>query len=569
MNARHSTSADCPWARDLLWRTAGAAAIAAACVLVCRGQAAAAEFEIGVTPVVSGLSAPVDIANAGDSRLFVVDRAGVIRIVEADRTVRVAPFLDIRAKVQLVGESGLLGLAFHPSYGTNGFLYVDYVNLDGNIVIARYSVSADPNLADPDSESIVLTITHQPFANHNGGDLNFGPDGYLYISVGDGAGFNSFNGQNRLTMLGKILRIDVDGGPPYAIPADNPFVADPNTLDEIWALGFRNPFRFSFDRLTGDMFIGDVGDVALEEVDFEPSGSAGGINYGWRCYEGSQPFNLTGCGPIGDYTFPIHEYGHGPACAIIGGFVYRGNLFPTANGHYLFGDFCSGELWSLSPDGGSGWDLHEHGSVLPPFSASAFGEDASGEVYLGSLADETVYQVVARLGCPAVPLGTCRQASPGHAQLLIRNDASAAHARRLTWKWKGVTPLGAFGDPVAADYALCIYAGTPQALAVEASVPSGATCPKCWSAAIRGFKYRDSGAAGEGIRKMVLKAGDVPGKARVLVKGTGELLPPLPAVPVTGPLRVQLINGDDECWEATFSPPATRNANNVFRDSSD
>jgi glucose/arabinose dehydrogenase len=570
MNARHNTSAVYRCASGLLWSRSSAAAIAV-CVLLGRGQAAGAEFEVGLTPVASGLSASVDIANAGDSRLFVVDREGVIRIVQSDRTVLGTPFLDIRSKVQVLGESGLLGLAFHPSYSTNGFLYVDYVNLDGNIVIARYSVSGDPNLADPDSESIVLTVTHQPFPNHNGGDLNFGPDGYLYISVGDGAGFNSFNGQERLSLLGKILRIDVDGGPPYAIPVDNPFVADPNTLDEIWALGFRNPYRFSFDRLSGDMFIGDVGEDVREEVDFEPNGSAGGVNYGWRCYEGSLPFNLTGCGPIGDYTFPIHEYAHGPACAVIGGFVYRGSLYPTLNGHYLFTDFCTGDLWSLLPDGGGGWELNGFGPLVPPFGAGGFGEDADGEVYVGSMADETVYQVVTRLGCPAAPLGACRQPGPGQAQLLIRNDANAVEGRKLTWKWKkgDVTPLGAFGDPIAADYALCIYAGTTQALAVEASVPSGASCPACWSTTGKGFKYRDSGLAGEGIRKMVLKSGDLPGQAKVVVKGKGAWLPSLPAVPVTDPLRVQLINSDDECWEATYSAPATRNANNVFKDSSD
>ena len=570
MNARHSASAEGRGGRGLS-RGASGAVVIAVCALLRSGHAVGAEYEVGLMPVAGGLSQPVDIANAGDSRLFVVDREGVIRIVQPDRTVRGTPFLDIRSKVQLIGESGMLGLAFHPSYSINGFLYVDYVNLDGNLVIARYSASSDPNLADPNSESIVLTITHQPFPNHNGGDLNFGPDGYLYISVGDGAGFNSFNGQERLSLLAKILRIDVDGGSPYAIPVDNPFVADPNTLDEIWALGFRNPFRFSFDRLTGDMFIGDVGEDVREEVDFQPSSSAGGENYGWRCYEGSQPFNLTGCGPIGDYTFPIHEYAHGPACAVIGGFVYRGSLYPILNGHYLFTDFCTGDLWSLLPDGGGGWELNSFGQLVPQFSADTFGEDANGEVYVGSIVDETVYQVVTRLGCPATPLSACRQPGPGEGQLLIRNDPDAAERRQLTWKWKkgDVTPVGAFGNPTPGDYALCIYAGTAQALAVEASVPSGASCAACWSATGKGFKYRDSGFAGEGIRKMVLKAGEVPGKARVVVNGKGALLPALPTVPVTEPLRVQLINGDDECWEATHSSPATKNENNVFKDSSD
>jgi glucose/arabinose dehydrogenase len=281
--------------------------------------------QIDLQPVAVGLANPVAITNAGDGsgRLFITLQAGRIVIYDGTRVLP-TPFLDITPLVSSGGERGLLSVAFHPNYRTNGVFFVDYTNTDGNTVIARYSVSQDANIADPNSAAILLTIT-QPFANHNGGQLQFGPDGYLYIGMGDGGsgGDPSNNAQNLGTLLGKILRIDVDGASPYAIPADNPFVGVPSTLPEIWAYGLRNPWRFSFDRLTGDLFIADVGQDSWEEVDFQPAGSQGGENYGWRLMEGNHCYNPpTNCDP-GGLTPPILEYEHGTndanGCSISGG----------------------------------------------------------------------------------------------------------------------------------------------------------------------------------------------------------------------------------------------------------
>ncbi len=349
---------------------------------------------LGLTLFASGLDQPVDIANAGDDRLFVVERPGTIRIVQSDGTVLATPFLDIAAEVGTSGlEQGLLGLAFHPDYAANGYFYVNYTDNNGDTNIARFSVDpGDPDLADPLSEQTVLTIT-QPFENHNGGDLNFGPDGFLYIGMGDGGdgGDPDDRAQDLNDLLGKMLRIDVTGVTTYTIPASNPYTQTAG-LDEIWDLGLRNPWRFSFDRLTGDMYIGDVGQIAWEEVDLEPAGSMGGVNYGWRCYEGNHEFNLTGCGPIGDYTFPIHEYDHTAGDrAIAGGFVYRGAQFPDLAGHYVFADYISGNFWDLFPDGGGGWQVTDHGFLLA--NPSTFGESASGELYVAALGLMTIHQV--------------------------------------------------------------------------------------------------------------------------------------------------------------------------------
>ncbi|MBI4637763.1 MAG: PQQ-dependent sugar dehydrogenase [Candidatus Rokubacteria bacterium] len=356
---------------------------------------------IALEAIVTGLANPVAIANAGDgwNRLFIALQAGQILIYDSGQLLP-NPFLDISSLVSCCGEQGLLGVAFHPSYASNGFFYVNYTNLAGDTVVARYRVSADANLADPASAVILLTVD-QPFTNHNGGQLQFGPDGYLYIGMGDGGsgGDPGNRAQNLGELLGKLLRIDVDGGTPYAIPATNPFVGTPGARGEIWAYGLRNPWRFSFDRLTGDLFIGDVGQESREEVDFQPAGSPGGQNYGWRLMEGSACYDpATNCNN-GSLTLPILEYDHSLGCAVIGGSRYRGREFPDLSGTYLYGDFCTGLIWGATETGGA-WTssvLFASGLLI-----SAFGEDESGEVYVahyGGGTDGAIYRITS-IGTP-------------------------------------------------------------------------------------------------------------------------------------------------------------------------
>jgi glucose/arabinose dehydrogenase len=351
---------------------------------------------IKAVPVITGLSSPVDITHAGDGsgRLFIVLQGGRIVIFDGVQILS-PPFLDITSLVSSGGERGLLGAAFHPNYVGNGFFYVSYTDIAGASIIARYSVSLDPNRADPASGVIILTIP-QPFSNHNGGQLHFGPDGYLYIGVGDGGsgGDPQNNGQDLGTLLGKILRIDVDSGLPFTVPLDNPFVGIIGAREEIWSFGLRNPWRFSFDRLTGDMFIGDVGQNSREEVDFQPANSTGGENYGWRLMEGNSCFNpATNCNN-GTLTLPILVYDHGVGCSVTGGYRYRGSKNPNLTGLYLYGDFCTGLIWGAQEDGLGGWNT----TVLldTNFSISTFGEDESGEIYFAHLSatNGAIYQVV-------------------------------------------------------------------------------------------------------------------------------------------------------------------------------
>ncbi len=357
---------------------------------------AAAQPFFQLQPFASGLSQPVDIANAGDERLFIVEKRGAIQILDARGNKLATPFLDIDPQVSAGFEQGLLGLAFHPNYATNGYFYVNYTNNSGDTRISRFTRNAlNPNLADPASEQIILSID-QPFDNHNAGDLNFGPDGFLYIAMGDGGsgGDPGDRSQNKLNLLGKVLRIDVDGAFPYAIPADNPFVGDPAYAPEIWALGLRNPWRCSFDALTGDYWIADVGQDNWEEVNVQPAGSAGGENYGWRCYEGDAPYNLSGCGPIGNYDFPVLVYPHNfstGGISITGGFVYRGNGNPTLYGRYLFCDYLSGNWWTLE-DNGAGYTLTPFGNIQT--SISSFGEDVEKELYAANLSTGIIYKIV-------------------------------------------------------------------------------------------------------------------------------------------------------------------------------
>jgi len=341
--------------------------------------------EVNIELFNSSFSNPTDLQNAGDERLFVTEKAGIIKILNTDGSVNATPFLDINSIVINPGgnydEKGLLGLAFHPDYSNNGYFYVNYINNSGDTQISRFSVSSgDQNLADPNSELELISIT-QPFGNHNGGCMQFGPDGYLYIGMGDGgsAGDPGDRAQNLNLLLGKMLRIDIDntsGGNNYAIPADNPFVGDPNALDEIWSYGLRNPWRFSFDYDTNNLWIADVGQGSIEEINREAEGD-GGLNYGWRCYEGSQAYNTTGCPNQSELTFPIAEYTHsGGNCSISGGYVYRGTMYSDIAGLYFYADFCSGEIGTV--------DYSDNQINYGSYSGSwvSFGEDVYNELYI-------------------------------------------------------------------------------------------------------------------------------------------------------------------------------------------
>ncbi len=400
------------------------------------GQAAAEELEPGsgtivqppqlrLVAVAGGLERPVFLTHAGDGsgRLFVVERAGRIRIVE-DGNLLPTPFLDISDKVSLEGECGLLSMAFAPDYAESGAFYIYYSydvaelgDLIGpdvpgepsggcDSVIARITVSANPDVADPASEEAVLVV-NQTENNHNGGQLNFGPDGYLYIGLGDGGGGGDpFDlARNPASLLGKLLRIDVTGQATYAVPADNPFVGVEGYRPEIWALGLRNPWRHSFDRETGDLYIGDVGQGAVEEINFQPAANGGGQDYGWSEMEGDQCFpDGAACDQTG-LTLPVFAYRHvqnSGSCggSVTGGYVYRSNVASSLNGVYLFGDFCQRQIWGLySPSAGSvrsaGAAQAWSGRVLleTGFNIMSFGEDEAGNLYVAGL-DNMIYRIV-------------------------------------------------------------------------------------------------------------------------------------------------------------------------------
>jgi len=357
---------------------------------------------VELEPIVSGLDRPTAVTGAGDGsgRLFVVEQRGRIRVVSRGKIAE-QPFLDITHRVRSSGsEQGLLGLAFHPSYSANGIFFVDYTDLGGDTVVASYAVRPDDQeRADSGSEQPVLTIP-QPYTNHNGGDLVFGPDGKLWIGTGDGGGGGDPDGNagDPQSLLGKMLRVEVDSGSGYTIPDDNPFVGDPNTLDEIWALGLRNPWRYTFDRATGDLYIADVGQNTWEEVDVAGAADPGGHDYGWNVTEGSHCYQTPGCATEG-LSRPVAEYDHGEGCSITGGYVYRGHLQPVLNGLYLFADYCSGRIWALSPGGRTGWVLARVGNTTA--SITSFGEDDEGELYAVGR-DGTLYRVTGRLA-PRTP----------------------------------------------------------------------------------------------------------------------------------------------------------------------
>lgn len=341
--------------------------------------------------IVGGTSSPTAILQSpgDDNRLFITTLNGKVLIVE-DGALLETPFLDISANITTAGYGqGLHNLAFHPDYAANGYFYLAYTQADENAVIIRYQVSVDdPNRADPASASTIITLLH-PTDFHYGGGLAFGPDGYLYWSMGDGA-YKRSPAQDFESPLGSVMRLDVNSEP-YAMPPDNPFVGQADIMPELWAKGLRNPWRISFDRATGDLYIADVGEASFEEINFQPAGSPGGENYGWKYYEGTNAFDG---GDEDGLTFPVVQYPHDNSnCSITGGYVYRGNALPELSGKYVFGDYCSGYIWTTYQKTPGNWYTAE--LLNTDFRIITFGEDNSGELYLGDGKTSAIYKLVA------------------------------------------------------------------------------------------------------------------------------------------------------------------------------
>lgn len=346
---------------------------------------------INLEEFASGLTSPVEITNAGDSRLFVVQQNGIIKILQPNGSANGADFLNISTKVSFNGERGLLGLAFHPQYSSNGYFFVYYNNTAGNIIVARYSVStSNPDVADPASEKILLNIP-KPFDNHNGGSIHFAPDGNLWIVTGDGGsgGDPNNNAQNKNSLLGKMLRIDVNSSGPYNIPPGNPFAgAGVDGADEIWAYGLRNAWKWSFDLTSGNVMIADVGQGAIEEINRVPITQAG-VNYGWRCYEGNNAYNTAGCPGMATMTFPVAVYNHsGGRCSITGGYIYRGSQFPSLQGKYFFADYCSMQIGIMNPDNSIVWTAASSGNNF-----STFGQDFQKELYVAAVTSGKIFKI--------------------------------------------------------------------------------------------------------------------------------------------------------------------------------
>ena len=389
-------------------RSPGSPAIALAMIVMLRGCGGGSDAgtppttpppgtdSVALRLVASGFDFPLYLtAPPGDARLFVVEKTGRIRIVR-NGAVSPAPFLDISARVSSGGEQGLLGLAFDPQYATSGRFYVDYTDRNGDTHISRFRVSADPDVADAASEEVLLTVD-QPYSNHNGGQVAFGPDGYLYIGMGDGGsgGDPQGHGQNPNDLLGSLLRLDVSGATGYAVPPDNPYAAG-GGRPEVFSIGLRNPWRFSFDRATGDLYIADVGQNDREEVDVSTASSGGGrgLNYGWNRMEGTACYGATSC-DRGGLVLPVTDYTHADGCSITGGYVYRGTALPNLVGTYFYGDYCNGWVRSFRYAGAQAGTPREWPTLRPGGQITSFGEDANGELYVMQQ-DGKLFRIVAR-----------------------------------------------------------------------------------------------------------------------------------------------------------------------------
>ncbi len=427
--------------------------------------------------VATGFARPIYVGapNGDEDRLFVAEQhSGLVRIVLRG-DVLATPFLDVKSRILTGSERGLLGVAFHPDFVNNGLVYVNYTRTgDGATIVERFTVSSsNPHVVDPNSGTIIFGPVNQPQSNHNAGCIAFGPGGYLYIAFGDGggAGDRQCNAQNGQLFLGKVVRIDVDGGTPYAVPPTNPFVGNPAFRDEIWTYGWRNPWRFSFDRGTGDMYVGDVGQGAREEVSFQAGSSTGGENFGWKIMEGTNCFSTANCvnpPPCNSpaLELPIHDYAStGANCTVIGGYVYRGCGIPGLEGTYFFADYCARSVWSLRYDGQSVTQLTNRTTELVPNAGSigqvtSFGEDSCGEIYLCDL-DGDVFKIVPAGPPAAVNLGFATPGSNGRptfelcgmlgagqtAELILRNAPPATAAALVLSTANQPTPL-AFGTVV-------------------------------------------------------------------------------------------------------------------------
>ncbi|HEX9608295.1 MAG TPA: PQQ-dependent sugar dehydrogenase [Gemmatimonadaceae bacterium] len=331
--------------------------------------------------ITAGLASPVFLAQPlNDGRIFVVEQGGRIRVIR-NGVLQTTPFLDISTRVLSGGERGLLSVAFHPQYATNHFFYVYFTTqTNGDIRVERFTTTSNPEVADPTTSKLIITAPHSTYANHNGGLLTFGADGMLYAGLGDGGGGGDplGNAQNFNALLGSLLRLDVDHGDPYAIPADNPFVGQANHRGEVWAKGLRNPWRYAFDAPTGLLYIADVGQGLHEEVDAVAANRAG-LNYGWPVMEGLSCYNASTCNQTG-FELPLIDYGHNGPCSITGGYVYRGSAIPAIRGHYFYSDYCAGFLKSLRYESGVAVDQKDWG--LTSSAVASFGVDFAGELYM-------------------------------------------------------------------------------------------------------------------------------------------------------------------------------------------